>query len=273
MPDGAQADHNTDPGGGTQSVDRALLLLRLIGQAGTDGASLAALVDGSRLNKATVRRLLLALIRAGMAEQDPASRAYLLGAQVQVLGAQAAQRPGLARLAAESVMRLARQTGDVALLSVRRGASSVCLLREEGAHPLRTHALLVGQVHPLGVGAGSMAMLAALPDDEIEAVLAANAAALADYPRLTPAALRERIARTRIEGVAVNPGLVVEGSWGLGAALRHSDGRVAGALSIAAVEARMPPARLPELIACLRAEAARIETRLAPRALPKGPRT
>lgn len=246
---------------GTQSVDRALLLLERIGAAEGAGATLAGLVAQTGLNKATVRRLALALIRAGMAEQDAASR-YHLGARLHVLGAQAARRPDLVRAATESVMRLAHATGDAALLSVRRGAGALCLMREEGSHPLRSHALVAGQSHPLGIGAGALAMLAGLPDEEVETVLAAIAPALIGYPQLDPDRLRTMIARTRAEGVALNPGLVIEGSWGLGIALRHADGRLAGALSVATVEARMRADRLPELTRLLRAEAARIEARL-----------
>ncbi|WP_246054956.1 IclR family transcriptional regulator [Paracoccus gahaiensis] len=248
-------------GNGTQSVDRALMLLQRLG---AEGRTLAALVSDTGLNKATVRRLLLALIRAGLVEQDEARRTYHLGEQLQVLGAQAARRPGLMAAAGESVMRLAQVTGDAALLSVRRGASALCLMREEGSHPLRSHALVAGQSHPLGVGAGSLAMLASLPDDQVATVLSAIAPALAErYPNLPPDRLQAMVARTRAEGVALNPGLVLEGSWGLGIALHHPGGGLAGALSIAAVEARMRADRLPDLIHALRAEAARIQTRLA----------
>lgn len=261
--------HNMDTSGeagagGTQSVDRALALLDLIARGPDEGLALGALVAGSGLNKATVRRLLLALIRGGLVAQDGGTRLYHLGDQAQVLGARAARRPGLARVAGESVMRLAQETGDAALLSVRRGAFSLCLLREEGAWPIRTHALMPGQTHPLGVGAGSLAMLAALPDDEVRAVIAANAEQLArHYPGHGPEALVAQVAQTRTAGVALNPGRVIEGSWGLGVALFWPDGRLAGALSVAAVEARMRDDRRPALIRNLRAEARHIEARLA----------
>ena len=69
----------------------------------------------------------------------------------------------------------------------------------------------------------------------------------------------EAVAREKM----IDPGLVIEGSWGLGIALHHPDGRLVGALSIATIEARMRPDRLPDLTRLLRAEAARIEARLA----------
>lgn len=192
---------------GSQSVDRAAKLLSLVGRQ-LDGMSLSAVVEKSGLNKPTVRRLLLALIRAGLLEQDDRDRRYYIGEEAYVLGTLASTRHGLLRLATESLHRLAQKTSDSCFLSVRRGASSVCLHREEGSFPIRTHALQAGFVHPLGVGAGSLAMLAALPDEEVSSVLEQNAAVLEEqFPMLAPDELRRRVELTRAQGHAVNPGL------------------------------------------------------------------
>lgn len=257
---------------GAQSVDRALALLALIGRHSAEGVPLSGLVSRAQLNKATTRRLVLALMRAGLVEQDPVTRAYHLGAQAHVLGLLAQGRHGLLQKAMAQVQTLARDTGDAAFVSVRRGLHAVCLHREDGPYPIRTYALLPGGHHPLGVGAGSLAMLAALPDPEIEAILAANTPELhSSYPRLPPDTLRAHVAQTRETGIALNPGLIFEDSWGLGIALRGPDGQVVGALSLAAVESRMKAPRRLELTEKLR-EAARItEARLGERS--DGPRT
>ena len=249
---------------GSQSVDRALALLGMVGRRPREGASLGELVAESGLNKPTVRRLMLALIRNGMVEQNEATRRYFLGEESYILGTFAAHRHGLLELSFEPLSRLAQQTGDAAFLSVRRGFSALCLHREEGTYPIRTYALMTGRLHPLGVGAGSLAMLAALPDAEVEATLAANAARLqADYPGLPPAQIRARVVETRAQGYALNPGLVFPDSWGLGVALRRPDGALAGALSLAAIESRMQQPRREELVAQLQAAAQEIEQTLA----------
>lgn len=250
--------------GGSQSVDRALALLGMVGRHPIEGASLGELVGESGLNKPTVRRLMLALIRGGMVEQNVETRRYFLGEEAYVLGTFAAHRHGLLEMSFEALARLAQVTGDAAFLSVRRGVSSLCLHREEGTYPIRTYALMTGRLHPLGVGAGSLAMLAALPDAEIDAVLTANAAQLAaEYPMLQPDDVRRRIALTRDAGYALNPGLIVPDSWGIGVALRRPDGALAGALSLAAIESRMQQPRRDELVAHLRHGARTIETTLA----------
>ena len=177
-------------GGGAQSVDRALTLLSLIGRHCEKGATLAAIVEESGLNRPTARRLVLALIRSRLVEQDAVSRRYFLGEEAYVLGILASHRFGFLDCALESLSALSKRSGDTSFACVRRGDSSVCLHREEGAFPIRTHALSPGQRHPLGVGAGAMAMLAALPDGEIARVLAANAALLLEcYPAYSAEAI------------------------------------------------------------------------------------
>lgn len=250
--------------GGSQSVDRALALLVSVGRFPLEGASLSELVAESGLNKPTVRRLMLALIRNGMVEQNSSTRRYFLGEETYVLGTFAAHRHGLLERALEPLAQLAQGTGDAAFLSVRRGFSALCLHREEGTYPIRTYALMTGRMHPLGVGAGSLAMLAALSDAEVEAALAANADRLAqDYPGLPPERIRANVAETRIAGYALNPGLVFPDSWGLGIALRRPDGTLAGSLSLAAIESRMQPPRQEELVQQLRQAAHTIETTIA----------
>ena len=67
-----------------------------------------------------------------------------------------------------SLIALAAESGDSSFVSLRRGSYSVCLQREEGDFPIRTHVLQAGARHPLGVGAGAMAILAALTEAEAE---------------------------------------------------------------------------------------------------------
>ncbi len=51
----------------------------LVGRHAERGAALSVIVTESGLNKPTARRLLLALIRAGLVEQDEETRRFLSG--------------------------------------------------------------------------------------------------------------------------------------------------------------------------------------------------
>ncbi len=135
------------------------------------------------------------------------------------LGGTASKRVGLGREAVDVVARLARSSGDSAFFPICSDVFAVCVLREDGDSPLKTHVLQPGTRHPLGVGAGSLAMLAALEDADIESALAENAALMAEYyPEYSAAMLRDEVAVTRELGFAVNEGHVVKGSGGFGCA-------------------------------------------------------
>lgn len=248
---------------GARAVDRALSLLSMVGRHAERGVGLTDLVVQSGSNKPTVRRLLLALMRAGLVDQDERTRRYYLGEEAYVLGTLSSRRFSLLQMAQDGLRRISRRTEDSSFLSVRRDTFSLCLYREEGTWPVRTHALQAGFEHPLGIGAGSLAMLAALPDQEIDQVLAANADIIAaKYPMITEADLRHGVQETRAKGFSLNPGLILANSWGVGVAIRNPDGSIAGALSIAAIDSRMRPERQPELAAVLHEEVDRIEARI-----------
>ncbi|KOF14373.1 transcriptional regulator [Ensifer adhaerens] len=249
---------------GSQSVDRALKLLSLVGRSTENGMSLNEIVEAGGFNKATTRRLLLALMRARLIEQDEGGRRYYLGQEAYVLGTFAANRFGLLEMSMESLIRISRQTGDTSFLSIRRHTHSICLHREEGTFPIRSHVLQKGFEHPLGIGAASLAMLATLDDEEIEAIMAYNAAEIArDFPTVPPSYIPDGIAAARIRGYAVNPGMIYPNSWAIGIALRYPDGRLAGAISVTAIDSRMQEPRQQELVTILRDEAAYIEAKLA----------
>jgi DNA-binding IclR family transcriptional regulator len=115
--------------------------------------------------------------------------------------------------------------------------------------------LSAGQRHPLGAGAGSLALLAAMPDQDIKRVIEANAALCKrKYPRYTPEALLELVERTRNAGYALNEGWIVEDSWAVGVAIVDMHGQPVAALSISAISSRMAPARQQELAALLNTE-------------------
>ena len=250
--------------GGTQSIERATELLHLVGCAGDTGARLSELVKESGLAKPTARRLLLALVNAGLLDQDKESRRYYLGPETFVLGRFAQSRFGILPVALSSLVRLSIATGDSAFLSIQHGSHALCLHREEGTYPIRVQVLKAGDRHPLGVGAGSLALLAALSDAEVEWSLKANADELSHkYPtNYSPERLRELVAEAREKGHAFNPGLLLTGSWALGIAIFGHDGRPVGAISVAAIENRLGEERRSKLLPLLQHEAKVIEARL-----------
>jgi DNA-binding IclR family transcriptional regulator len=245
---------------GSQSIERAVAVLRAVAASGQSGATAAAIAAAVRLNRTTVHRIAAALAREGLIDRDEASGRCFLGAEIAALGTLASARHGIHQQAITALARLSAHTGDTAFLSTPSGFDSVCLHREEGSFPIRTQVLWPGQRLPLGVGAGGLALLAAMPDETVAAVLEVNRARLAlDYPAFTGDRLSLLVEQARRDGFATNQGMIVPGSWAVGVALRNSRGQPIAAISIAAIEARMGEKRRSEIAALLLQERDRLE--------------
>jgi DNA-binding IclR family transcriptional regulator len=140
----------------------------------------------------------------------------------------------------------------------------VCVGRTLGEFPIRTLTLDVGDRRPLGVGAGSLALLAGLSDDVVDEVCRLNQAWLRDYPGFSRGHLLSLVARSRADGYAFNEHGVVPQMTGIGVAVNNPDGSPAAALSIGAINDRMSPSRVQTLVASLRDEAEALERLLVP---------
>lgn len=254
----------SSPVQGAQVVSRVAALLRLVSRT-PRGAALTELVRDSGLTRPTVHRLLASLAAEGLVENDPATKSWLLGPEIQVLGAVAAARFPLDDIVQPGLRRLAEETGESAFFSVRRGNDAVCLMREEGSFPVRSFVLYEGVRFPLGVASAGTAIMAFLSEEEREQIFAEGDERTAAFgPSHTVAAIRAHLEMTRITGYAVNPGLILEGSWGMGAAVFDQNGRATYALSLTGIESRFREERRDFLGGLLLEEAHRISTQFHP---------
>ncbi|XAS72705.1 IclR family transcriptional regulator [Micrococcaceae bacterium Sec5.1] len=251
-----------NPVQGAQVVGRVALLLRLVGRK-PEGTSLAGLVRESGLTRPTVHRLLTSLAAEGLLEHDSAAGKWVLGPEIFLLGSVAAARFPMEDIARPSLRRLAAETGESAFFSIRRGNETVCVLREEGSFPVRSFVLHEGVRFPLGVASAGTAIMAFLPTDEQETLLEDWSAHAGDFAVGHPSdVVRDNLERTRLAGYSVNPGLILEGSWGMGAAVFDQQGRPAWALSLTGIEPRFRPDRQEFLGKLLLEEAHRMTAKL-----------
>ena len=249
---------------GTQAIARAARLLRLVTAAGSDGASLQELAIAADLSRSTAHRLLSALKSEGLVDRDGASTRWMPGPELFLMGSVAAARYDVTALARDIVRSLAVKTEESAFLSVLRADETVCLLREEGSFPIRSFVLSEGVRFPLGVASAGLAILAFLPDHDVDAYLERHPELEGSWGRAHgQRPLRTRLAETKERGYAVNPGLIVEGSWGLGAAVFDRSGRPEWALSLTGVAFRFGPDRMAELGRTLLAHAHQLSARIS----------
>jgi DNA-binding IclR family transcriptional regulator len=246
-----------------RTLSRASSLMRHLAGAPMRCWRLTDLATASGLHKATVHRLLGGLMAEGLVQSLPGG--YTLGPQAWLIGRAAAQRFDLSGFATPLLRRIAEETGDVALLAVLAGHHAHCVAREEGDSPILPTSIRVGASRPLGCSAHALALLAALPDAEVERAVAATAPErVGRYAPITDAYLATGVAETRSQGYAVNEGVIVSGMTALAVAVRDAWGRPIAALSCSAIAERLLPDRRPMVIELLRQEARKLEARLRP---------
>lgn len=244
------------------SLHRALELVRTLAEAGPSRVSDLARARG--YTQATTHRLLQQLVEEGLVQQSPQDKRYALGLGLFALAARAADSGGLRTVCRPALLRLGAALGDSVFLLVRAGFDAICLDRWEGPFPIRSFTGDVGGRVPLGIGQGSMAILAHLPDPEREEVLRHNVPRLSGMGVVDGVFLRTEVARVQRLGYASTSTGLIEGMAGVGVPLFDAAGRVVAALSIGTLAARIEGERLPVVVDLLQREARALSAQINP---------
>ena len=251
-----------DPQVGSQTVRRAMALLRLVACSQERGVRLSELVALSGLNRPTVHRLLQTLIQEGALEQDIGSRRYLLGPEMVLLGLARKSRHRLAVMADPYLAELARETGDTAFLSIRHGTDSICVSRQTGHHPIQILSIEVGARRPLGLGVSGVALLACLSEADCADAVAQNERRLASHGESSQSIIH-RVGEARRLGYAHAPVGLMPGTSAVSVSVPDTDGRSIGALTITAMADRLNEKRLPIVLAAMQRGAMALSRRAA----------
>jgi DNA-binding IclR family transcriptional regulator len=239
---------------GTQTVDRSFQILKEIAARNARGITMPEIAATLGLHRTTVHRMLQCLIRNGAVRQGSGTRQFFLGPLVAELTIAAQPQVDLRTLFAPAVSRVAEQTGDTTFLIQRSGNDAVCIDRRLGSYPIRTVVVEVGTRRPLGIGAGSLAILSALPEPDAERIARENARQLRLYDRSVDGLLKA--ARSaRKAGYAAGPVYGVDGAMSMGVPVLDMHAVPVAGLSVAAIATRMTRSRQNTLLKVLRNEA------------------
>lgn len=225
---------------------RALHILRVLGRSHDQGTTVTEVMQSTGLERSTAHRLLTCLVEEQFADRDPYTRRYRLGLEAMRLGFASLSRAPLIDTYDGLVQRIARISDDTVFLLIRQGDYTVCLKREEGTFPVKIFSTRVGDIRPLGIGAGGMAMLASISDEEIARIHKQHSSAF-NTAGLTGDQLNKIIARTRRNGFSELLDTVTHGVAGVGAVIPDRDGIPFAAISIASIKPRMSATRRAEL--------------------------
>lgn len=222
---------------------------------------LSEIADATGLNRVTALRILEELTATGFIQRMENPPRYDFGPEVVAIAAAASRSLNIRDIVRPSLLRLADLSGDTVLFSVRSNSEAICVDRVTGDYPIRANFLHIGSRRPLGVGGGSMALLAALPAGERAAVLEITCNHLAAHPRLNRAVLEDHIRAYETQGYVTMYDLVVEKMGAIGYPILDGYGNVLGSISLVALSDRVRE-REPALVEAMAQEVRQIVRQL-----------
>ncbi|GJE48758.1 HTH-type transcriptional regulator KipR [Methylobacterium tardum] len=194
------------------SLSKALALLVVVAERSQKGVSLSSAANRTGLHVATAHRLLTALVDENFLNFDPYTKRYFLGLMPYEIVNRAG--PDLEFLQLRKTLRPAldiaqRTLGGIINLSVQSQGEALCIAVLDGHAQILVSTLKVGARRPLGVGAASLALLAAQPREIRAAVIARETERYLKYGRLTALLVTEACERFAGDGYVVNEALII----------------------------------------------------------------
>ncbi|GHF40387.1 DNA-binding IclR family transcriptional regulator [Amycolatopsis bartoniae] len=181
-----------------RSVDKALVVLQLLGDRGPEGLSLVDVAQALGSPKSGAHLTLSALRHRGFVTQDRDSGRYRLGGEALRVAASYEEKLSFRTSLLPLLRRLSEEIRQVCHLGVLDGADIVYLEKVHADRPVQVGSKIGGR-NPAATTALGRAILAYQGWDE-----AGLRAQLGDPGDLTWARLREVLARTRERGYALD---------------------------------------------------------------------
>lgn len=249
---------------GAQSVVRALRILKLFNNKHPQ-LSLQYVIGKTELNRTTVFRLLSTLVDEGFLNRR-ADGLYHLGPTLTALGGLASRRDHLRHVAHPILETLVDKAEERATLEIPAvgadGLTSMLVLDEiAGEHRLAINEF-AGNHLPMHATSTGKVLLAFLPGEKREAILAQPMARLTEKTSATRQELEQDLKQIRQQNYALVQEELEKGLIAVGAPIFDALGDVCAAICVAGPTIRMTADRIPELVKVLGQSAAQISQNL-----------
>jgi DNA-binding IclR family transcriptional regulator len=242
----------------SKSLQKALRILVHMGEQSPE-AGVTELASELSLTKATVHRLLNTMERFNLIERNAESERYRLGLKLHQLGNLAVESRTLRTEANRLLLEMSRRSRDTVSLAVPAPGGVICLDRINSSHTIIAVCTPVGALFPAHCTAAGKAIIAYMPDDELQDMVRRNV-----LRRYTPftitqvAKLKENLRLIRQRGYAVDHQELECGLSGVAAPVLSASGRELAAVGIAGPTLRFRGKELAEKVALVTEIGARL---------------
>ena len=234
------------PAGQVQSLTRGFSILEALAKSG-GGLTLTELAQRVQLPPSTTHRLLSTLEKMGYVYQAGDLGLWYIGLQAFTVGTTFLANRDFVAQSHASMHRLMEQAGETANLAILDGTEAVFIAQVQCHEMMRTLVKLGSRVplHASGVG---KALFAALPDEQIDAILKVRG-----LPRITentivvPETMWAALRVIRQRGYSFDDEEHARSTRCVGAAIYDEHAEPLGAISIAGPSARLADERIRQL--------------------------
>lgn len=228
------------------ALQRGLAMLEMLAQS-TNGATLSELGAALNIGLPSVFRIASALEELGYLRREERTKTYSVTHKLLLLGQPHTGERSLVECSVDAMRRVLNATGETTQLCCL--AESRCVIVDQLAsrHPFK-YVVDIGSHAPTHCAAPGKAMLAFLPDDELDAVLGRL-----DFEKHTERTITSRrelmveLERIRSQRYAVDRGEHFDGIHCVAAPLLDRHGHSIAAITIAGPKERIPVSRFAEI--------------------------
>jgi IclR family acetate operon transcriptional repressor len=219
-----------------QTVDKAIELLGIFSERQPE-LGLSELARTAGFDKASTRRLLMALIKHDYIEQNPLTRAYRLGAGVLRLARIRETSTPLDAITTPLLEELVRTTGETAHFSLRSGMTISTVGLVQSSKSNRIHFVL-GEEGPLHATASGIVCLAFSDDTYVSEVLNQRLQRYTENTVTDKRQFRSMLKTAAQQGYHVNQEMFEHDVCSVAAPVFNQTQQALGALAVAAPSSR-----------------------------------
>ena len=228
------------------TLDKGLHVLIVLSEAPGSGLTLTELCAQVGMHRTTMFRILATLQTRDFVTRDEDSGRYQIGLRVLGLASGLLRRLDIRQIARPVLQELRQRTQELVYLTVLDHGEVVTVESFDSNQMISLRAD-IGDRRPAYCSASGKAILAYLPEAEVDRILAAGMPALTQRTITSPAVMHHHLAEIRSRGFAFDDEERMEGLRCVAAPIFNADGYALGATSIAVPLMRAPWPRLHEL--------------------------
>lgn len=227
-----------------------------------DGCNHTAIAQGLQIPKSSLTALLQDLQSKGYLQRNPDSGVFTVGVQVLWLANSYLRNLNLVKLGQPIVGELHVRVREFSLLAIPTEREYV-IICTESIPSIFAHSLQVGQRGPIFCSAVGKAMMAFMPEAQVDSILKASPlVAVTPSTKTDIAYIKRDLAKTRRRGIGYSREEGIPGVTGVAAPVFNASGSPVAALAIGVPSAQLKEKSLEPLEGVLRSLAQRLSQQL-----------